>query len=261
MMDNKRSIVLALRTLLRPIVRLLITLGFNARDFIEVAKTVYVEVATQQYGKRGRPTNMSRVAVLTGLTRREVARLRKVSSHDPLQLADPMVPVGRILSTWHQEPRLLDRQGQPRLLTLNPEFTRLVEQHRGDIPVQTLISELQAAGAIEISGGMVRALSRYFMPFELDPQAIERFGRVLGDAGNSIAHNLLAPSRGNSFFEGRAVSELVSANAADAFRKFLDRSGQNFLEAVDDWLTDHAEKGGEHTTRLGVGIYTIHHID
>ena len=256
-MSNKPTLVVALRTLLRPVVRLMIALGFNARDFMEVAKTVYTEVATEEYGKRGRNANISRVALLTGLTRREVTRLRKVSSHDPLDLGDPMVPVGRVLSAWHQDPRYLDATGQPRELSVKPTFVDLVNEHRGDIPTMTIIRELEEHGSIDIRGGRARVRSRYFMPFELDSQAIERFGRVMGDMGSSITGNLLEPDREQAVFEGRAVNELVAGSAADAFRKYLDRRAMDFLEEVDDWLSDHSALESDEAARLGVGIYTI----
>jgi hypothetical protein len=260
-MTNKRTLVVALRTMLRPVVRLMIALGFNARDFMEVTKTVYTEVATEQYGKRGRNANVSRVALLTGLTRREVSRLRKVSSHDPLELEDPMVPVGRVLSSWYHDSKYTDPQGKPQELQLDPTFLNLVNEHRGDIPATTLIKELQQHGSIEISKNRVRVLSRYFMPFRLDDQAIERFGRVMGDMGSAITQNLLESDPQQAAFEGRAVHELVSINAADAFRKYLDRRGMEFLEEIDDWLSDHTGTNNEQPIRLGVGMYTIGSID
>ena len=179
---------------------------------------------------------------------------------DPLVLDDPMVPVGRVLSTWHQEAPYVSSSGEPRPLLLK-DFEALVEQHRGDVPVQTIVKELKSAGAIHISGGIVEARARFFMPLVLEEQALERLGRVLGDVGSAISHNLLVDERSCRTFEGRAVSELVSEGAADAFRRYLDRSGQRFLENVDDWLTDHAERGDEPTVRLGVGIYTIGDIE
>lgn len=256
-MSNKQTIVVAVRTMLRPIVRLMIALGFNARDFIEVTKTVYTEVATEDYGKRGRDANASRVALLTGLTRREVTRLRQVSAHDPLELDDPMVPVGRVLTDWHHDPEYLDAQGQPRALIVNAELTQLVNKHRGDIPATTIIKELEEHGSIKVSHGKAMALSRYFMPFELDAQAIERFGRVMADLGTSITRNLMAADREQATFEGRAVNALVAPTAADAFRKFLDRRAMEFLEDVDNWLSDHSEPSASNASRLGVGIYTI----
>ena len=115
--------------------------------------------------------------------------------------------------------------------------------------------------SINVTMGRVKVLSRYFMPFELDSQAIERFGRVMGDLGNAISGNLLATDRDQATFEGRAVHELVATTASDAFRKFLERHAMEFLEEVDDWLGDHTEQDRGCATRLGVGIYTIGGMD
>ncbi|MFK7913784.1 MAG: DUF6502 family protein [Pseudomonadales bacterium] len=261
-METKSEMVRALRTLLRPIVRLQIACGLNARDFVEILKSVYVEVASSEYGKRGRKANMSRVAVLTGLTRREVARLRNVNEHDPLQLQDPMVPVGRVLSAWHQERRYLDVDGQPRPLARGTEFLELINQCRGDIPATAVIKELEAAGSIRIDGGLVRAISRYFLPVPMDSGSIERLGRVLADVGSTITHNMLATEEMDSRFEGRAVHERVSLGSSDAFRNYLDRRGQELLVEMDDWLHDHGETSeSDSVQRMGVGIYMIGGIE
>ena len=66
------------RHFLRPIVRFLLRQGILWQDFAELAKETFVEIARAEYGIDGRPTNNSRVAMLTGLSRREVARVRDV---------------------------------------------------------------------------------------------------------------------------------------------------------------------------------------
>src|SRR5882762_6362499 len=65
------QVLAAARQWLKPLVHVLVRCGVTWKDFAELAKTAYVEVATEQFGKRGRPTNVSRTAVLTGLARRE----------------------------------------------------------------------------------------------------------------------------------------------------------------------------------------------
>ena len=84
MSDSKGSATAALRLLFRPIARIMLRAGINWQELADVCKATYVEVATEDFGIRGRPTNISRVAILTGLTRREVRRLRNLlQEHDP----------------------------------------------------------------------------------------------------------------------------------------------------------------------------------
>ena len=87
--NSKSAPLLALLKALMPIARLLMKCGVGYREFAEIAKCAFVDVATQDYGLRGRPTNISRVAVMTGLTRKEVKRLRdkiqagaQIDAHD-----------------------------------------------------------------------------------------------------------------------------------------------------------------------------------
>ena len=55
--NPKASVLMACRVLLRPIVRLLLRSGIPWKDFAELVKTTYVEIATDEFGIRGRPTN------------------------------------------------------------------------------------------------------------------------------------------------------------------------------------------------------------
>src|ERR1700732_1091777 len=71
------QVLAATRQWLKPLVHVLIRCGVTWREFAEAAKTAYVEVSTREFGKRGRPTNVSRTAVLTGLSRREVRKQRE----------------------------------------------------------------------------------------------------------------------------------------------------------------------------------------
>ncbi|MEO0616760.1 MAG: DUF6502 family protein, partial [Pseudomonadota bacterium] len=85
---------------LRPLVHLLIESGIGHREFAEVAKRAYVDVASKNYGIRGRDTNISRVAVMTGLTRKEVKRLRDESTGKESLAQVKQLPAGRVLQFW-----------------------------------------------------------------------------------------------------------------------------------------------------------------
>ena len=66
----------ATRACLRPLARVLLRSGINFRQFEEIAKDVFLEEASAERDGRGRRANVSRIAVRTGLSRKEVARIR-----------------------------------------------------------------------------------------------------------------------------------------------------------------------------------------
>ena len=79
-----------------------------------MSKEAYVTVARDDHGIQGRPTNNSRVAMLTGLNRREVTRIRDrlldgEDGTDRLQGSR----FSRILSGWHSDNEFIDDHGQP----------------------------------------------------------------------------------------------------------------------------------------------------
>ena len=61
---------------LAPLARTLLRCGVSYTEFAELAKRAFIDAASKDYGVRNRPTNIARVAVMTGLSRKEVSRIR-----------------------------------------------------------------------------------------------------------------------------------------------------------------------------------------
>ena len=102
------QVLAATRHWLKPVIYILIRCGVTWRDFSEAAKTTFVEVATKQFGKRGRPTNVSRTAVLTGLARRDVRKQREKLEGSPESLTGYVTKASLVLTAWHLDAGFLD---------------------------------------------------------------------------------------------------------------------------------------------------------
>lgn len=260
------AILAACRQMLRPIALLLIRSGLPFRKFEQLAKEVFVEVAAHRFGKRGRETNTSRIAILTGLNRKEVTRLRKaVDEPAPASPASAMVtPAARVLTGWHQDPDFSSEQGDPLPLPADGQASSvaaLLKRYGGDLPPGALLEELRRVGAVaEDAERRLVALKRYYMPTQLDAAAILRSGQVLEDLGNTVNHNLFRDEDEPTRFEGRATNDAVSRVSAAEFRAFVEERASALLLEVDEWLTQHevpSDKAPKPARRLGIGIYTI----
>ena len=106
--SNKQRMLLACRRLLAPIVRFLVKGGVSRKEFSELSKGVFVQVATADFGIRGRSTNPSRVAILTGLDRREVRKQREALANEEFVAAGYMTKASQVLGGWYQDPAYLD---------------------------------------------------------------------------------------------------------------------------------------------------------
>jgi hypothetical protein len=260
------QVLAASRQWLKPVVHVLIRCGVTWREFSEIAKTTFVDVATHRFGKRGRPTNVSRTAVLTGLARREVRKQREaLNSTADEGFRGYVTKASLVLSAWHLDPEFLDRLGKPAKLPLEGEhgtFAALVRRcGGGDVPLSTLLKELRSAGAIRVlADGRLEPLLRDYIPHAMDEQLIRLWGTVLADIATTYVHNLTRTGKAPARFERSAVNDRIDIRALPAFRKFLEQEGQSFLERADAWLTAHqvpADAGDVETIRLGVGTYHI----
>jgi hypothetical protein len=265
-----RSVVVqACRALLRPIASLLLKCGLTWREFAEISKGVFIEVAGAEHGLKGRPTNVSRVSILTGISRKEIVRVRELLAEESTPPTNKTTDATRLLSGWHQDPQFVDEWGAPKLLPVDGEgatFGALWERYGGDVPLTSMRKELERVGAISVQpDGRLKAERRYFMPVPFDPQWILNAGSTLRDLGNSISHNLsgstTVASGTQRRFIGRATNDSIDERAAPAFAAWVEEQGQAFLESADAWLTEHQATpqtpGVRKRIRLGLGVFTI----
>ena len=258
---SKQETLGFLGTVLEPVIRLMLRAGVTWKEFSEVSKAKFVDVATADFGIRGRPTNASRVAILTGLDRRDVRRLRKTAPETPTK--GYQSKASQILSAWHHKPEFLDANGRPAALAVEGEgatFTELMRRYAPALPVIAMIKELKSAEAIEqLNNGRMRALKRAYVPSGVSAERLRLWSSVLSDVANTIEHNLSRDEVTPARFERRALSLRVDRRALPEFRELVETEGQALLERLDDWLAAHQVAAGEHEDgiRLGVGIYHI----
>jgi hypothetical protein len=269
MADETRShVIAACRLILAPLVRLLLKSGIAWQEFAEVAKTVYVQVASREFGIRGRPTNISRVAIMTGINRREVARQRELVQTTELPQPTYAGAATRLLTGWHMDADYRAADGSPLVISARgsaPSFEDLCRRYGGTVPATALLKELRNVGAIGADGeGRLQALQRTYMPLPLDGQKTLIGGTLVGDLAETVVHDLTAPPGTPLRYARHAINARVNVRHAEEFRQLLHKEGQAFLERIDDWLTQHEipadAPADEASVRLGAGIYHIQDI-
>lgn len=254
--------------LLKPVARIMLRNGVSYRQLNLLCKKTYVSVATSEFGMDGRPTNVSRVAMLTGMTRRDVRKVRLSLDDEEQEVLGRMNSATRLLAGWYLDDDFIDANGNPLPLPESgpiPSFTELAKRYAGDIPATTLLKELKNAGAVESpADSLLVAQTRYYMPGRKTPATAEtllRSGSVLEDIGDTVDFNLRRSPDADTRFERRATNLRIDQESVSEFREFVEREGQAFLEKVDAWLSENevpeTELQNHKTIRLGMGAYWI----
>jgi hypothetical protein len=262
----KNPVLDAFRLLLRPLVRVLLRSGVTWEEFAGISKGVFVEVARADYGLQGRPTNTARVALMTGLSRREVARVKTL-----LERREPRVEqvssnrISQILTAWHVDREFLARDGTPAVLPPGggvPSLAALLKRYAGDMPHGAVRKELEQLGLIKATAKGFRVTTRDYIRSAADPDLMRQAGVALHDHATTIAHNVDTNRGEPARFERMATNKALPHRHVRPFREFLAAEGQAFLERIDAWLSAHAtasnQESPDQTVRAGVGVYLIH---
>lgn len=258
----------AIHACLIPIARILLRSGITYAQFADVAKRAFVSEAFQETDARGRAANASRVAVMTGLSRKDVRKtcqaLAASQGEAPAPPVDRSGPLARVLHTWYTDPRFIDDGGLPLVLPFDDavlSFSALVRAVAGDVPAGAVRAELKRAAAIvENDDGSIEVRKRYYVPGNVDEKAITVISGMLFPMAASVEHNANPSRRTDGFIQRFAFSESLSAAAATLFRKWARGESTKFIEAIDNWLATYEgfEPPGstqESQLRAGVGVF------
>jgi hypothetical protein len=257
----------ACRHFLRPIVRFLLRNGVTWNEFKELSKEMYVGVAREEYGIQGRPTNNVRVAVITGLSRREVSRIRNKllegAESPDLRQGNR---ISRILTGWHVDPEFQNEDGQPKdLPSTGPtgSLFSLLKRYAGDLPHGALKKEMLQLGLIkENPDGSLKVLQRDYVYTTLDPEMVRQMSVALHDHATTLEHNINPDRKKPARFERMADNARISARSAKTFMRLVENRGMEFLQEIDAWLSTHeideSNDDTDRQVRLGVGVYLIH---
>ena len=268
--DIQRQILGAFLIALRPIAKILLRFGIGFREFSEISKTAFVDVASREYGLRGRPTNISRVAVMTGLTRKEVRRIREKIEDGDQSVVVKATPLSEILHRWHAEAEFLDESGRPAILPFAGEaksFSDLVRRFGGDIPPGAMRTELKRVGAItEAEDGGLKVVKRTVHPKGAHEKLITALVHALYPLASTISHNVDPDRTGEPWTQIDTFSQSIRKSDMTRLRRIsFDRLAE-VAESFDDLfmayetLHDGDENNGDGGT-VAVGVFYFEETD
>jgi hypothetical protein len=264
MRDKTTVIITALQRLLRPLIRIVLRNGLACADFIAVVKQVYVEVASHDahLSLPNKKQSDSRIAVLTGLSRKEVKAIKQnpLLTHDE-PLHSHYNRAARVIHGWVSDRSFQDGWGEPALLPPEGEgasFANLIKKHSGDMPVRAILDELLRVGAIErLNDGRLKLLQRAYVPHTGELEKLHILGTDVGFLLHTIDHNL---QQQPAYFQRKVAYDNLPAEILPTLQQMAASRGQQLLEEINAWLRqqdrdNNPKISGTGRKHAGVGIY------
>jgi len=256
------KILRALFVALKPIARSLLRAGVGYREFSDMAKAAFISEAAAEYGIRGRPTNISRIAVMTGISRKEVRKVRQGSLEDVIDYTVSISPGALVLQHWHTDAIFTDEQGSPLELDFtngNDSFASLVKKYAGDIPAGAMRTELKRIGAIkELESKKLVVLKREYVPAGTNERLALGLEAIIQSAAETLAHNCNPENAGDLSFQQIWGVSTVDPERFPEIKKVARERLTQFGRSFDDYLStleQPADAGTSLGREVGVGLY------
>ena len=262
-MENIKIVLArAVVKILNPLVRMLLRYEISHSEFSELAKRSYVDVAYKYFSIPNRKQTYSRVAVITGLSRKEVVRLTKLEEDQPPVTKGPLNRAARVISGWLRDPDFIDENNEPKQLPLKGEknsFESLVERYSGDITARAILDELMRVGAVVKTENQTVELSHHgYVPEGSEPEKIEVLSTSVSDLLSTAVHNLSCDKKDARFQRHVAYAD-IPEHVIEEFKQYSHDKNLALLLDYNKWLADKKKKvkprSGEATGRVGVGVY------
>ena len=266
----------AYRRLLNPLARVLVRHGVPVTEMIELVRQVYVDAATsEEFQLPGRRLSDTRVAILTGLSRKEVHRIRNLSEEQ--KSGTNLNRVSRVIAGWNQDPDFTGPYGLPLAITFEdepgnegPSFAELVRRYSGDMAPRAMLDELVRTGLAEVDDeGIIRNTGRTYIPSQLDPAAVERLGKQLARLADTLDLNNRISDPRLGRFERHVETDIgLTEEQYEQFNDYLRQKCQQLLETLDNWLATQEGRIGGHRrpdrlpkSRVVTGVGVFHFLD
>ena len=205
-----------LDALLAPIARLSVARGVLFPELAERLKAQFVRAAVTQI--RGKLTD-SRISVMTGLQRRDIARLRAASDAP----ASRVNHLSRLVAQW------VAQGGKP---LSRRDFDALAQGIRRDVHPATMLAQLQDAGTIAVTeSDMLELRAQSYQPLPGSAAQLDYLGRNGGDFLSAAVGNVMQDPA--PFFERAVHYNQLSAEAVAQLEAEYRAAQMQVLEHIN----------------------------
>lgn len=258
--SNQDVFVESLDWILRPVVRYCVRHSIKLQVIVARLKSLLTQEARDQLLKSHSEASVSRIHLMTGVHRPDVAAILLNHEHKSLQIDNVLT---RVLGTWQGHRKYVTRNGRPRTLTAvghNSEFSDLVRSVQRDLNPYSILFELERAGTIERTRNGVRVCRRFHLPSRSVETGFSILGADVSDLIFSVEENVTVIGE-PPHLHIRTEYDQVPLTVLPMVQRWLRAQGsafhrraRRFLSNLDVEVNPPAHRSGTLTEMVRVGV-------
>lgn len=232
------ALVAALRRVLRPLVRLMVSRGITYPHLSDLLKGLFVEVAERDFRLGDKPPTDSRVSLISGVHRKDVSRLRASPQRRESAPVATVTLASQVFSRWLGDPAWRGSRGAPRPLPRlaseggERSFEALVAGISSDIRPRVVLDDWLHRGLVTLDErDRVCVNVQAFVPAHGEDDKLFYFALNLHDHAAAASHNLLG---GDPFFDRSVHADGLSPASVVALKALAAEQGMQTLLALNE---------------------------
>ena len=255
---DQQALVAVVGQLFAPLARLCLAKGVSVQAVEETLRLAFVTAAQENCAGMNPERLTSRISTMTGLTRREVARLQ--ASEPPARPRTRSV-ASDVLTAWVSQPDYVDTRGLPMTLPRTgpaPSFEALASGVTRDVHATSILADMQRLGLIarDPVRDTVALLESVFVPQSDWPRLVGFLGANVGDHLQGSVDNVL--SDGHRHFEQSLLADELSVESLEQAKTLITEQWRELMTHLAPRLQALMEqdrtqqRARDHQVRIGM---------
>ncbi len=211
-----------LTSIIRPAIRFCIRYNVTIQGLTEAMKKVFIEEAARALTKAGESISASRINIMTGVHRIDIARLQQgdVKGEQNKILV-------KVIGYW--QAKYSSKSGRPRVLSntgVDSEFFQMVQEVGKDLNPYTVLFELERLGLAEKTGSGIRLKKTQLVLDKNLEEGLQVYAQDSSDLLSAVEENILQFPPYAARHHLRTEYDAINSDDIPKVRKWIHKEGE-----------------------------------
>ena len=257
---EQQALMAVLEQLLSPLAELCSAKGISIQAAEEAMRRAYIQAATKGCEGLNPARLTSRISTMTGLTRREVARLQ---SENTAVRPQTRTVATDVLTYWASQPDYVNKKGWPIRIPRTgeePSFETLAARVTKDVHAKSILADMVRLGLVTHNekNDTVAVVDAVFVPKTNWPQMVGFIGVNVGDHLQASVDNVL--HGGDRHFEQALLADELSTESLESAKSMVTAQWRELLTQLGPQLQALMDQdkalGRAQNQQLRIGLYS-----